>query len=829
MLILPKRAATLHREKRPNKPQILCPLASILLLSAILLLVLPNVNCQIWDPYEVLGVERNSNLEQIKSAYRNLARKLHPDKSDLSEEEAGVKFIELNKAFNILKDPEKRSRFEQSGETEDNRSRTTSRDSQHRRHSREYWAQNGYRTFTFYSGTDSSSLRKISITSSQYYNEFLRDSYSRVYFVFFYASFCPSCSMIEKTWTKITDELSKFNIGSFAINVDNEPRLARDSGVSSIPSISCLVAGQLRPYDLPELSLAHLVRFTKQSMPSNLIVSLTTETDQDRFVTSSLQHNRRAIIVISPEENLKLRWNLLAFELDQYYKFGHIPLKSADYKLFSKKFKLGISDRSRICHIVVFDEDIEKPALILSQKGGDLDYSLLRKHLTRWPFLKLPKLSTQQRFDDLCLHTIPKDGDKVRPRLCVILFTTPSPSTRPNRNKLIEFARLNNLEQDERVVFAMIDHSKQTEFVSNLLDETKTKYPFGDQNIDSTVILLERHPHDSRKAHYMWLENRWNTEDLDELDRAKLLLYNLIQNYKLDPTLMKNKVVLNGLIDEEGPGLIGRVFWRFVNNITRLTSYITHQDSFATVMVLISCALLTSFYVYKGPLSPSMSMNQEASDDEYNRYSTKPNSSANSQPKFDIPLHDELKILELKAETYNGMVRLLKPGYRSIILLTDNETRDELFQSFKKAVWPYRRNKTLLFGFLCLDKNITWYKSLLQKVTGINNLNVNKKNCIGTVLSLNGFRKYLRVYHAKHHEIDRYDIDTDNDGSFFGTDQNEDDIESNTVASLGSKDSGYETQCAAGNLLDRLPIWLDKTFDGLTKRYFLDCWPEDIN
>ena len=57
----------------------------------------------------------------------------------------------------------------------------------------------------------------------------------------------------------------------------------------------------------------------------------------------------------------------------------------------------------------------------------------------------------------------------------------------------------------------------------------------------------------------------------------------------------------------------------------------------------------------------------------------------------------------------------------------------------------------------------------------VDDLNVNKKNCIGTVLSMNGFKKCFRVYHAKHHEIDYYDNETDNDGSFLGFNDDDDD------------------------------------------------------
>jgi DnaJ family protein C protein 16 len=59
-----------------------------------------------------------------------------------------------------------------------------------------------------------------------------------------------------------------------------------------------------------------------------------------------------------------------------------------------------------------------------------------------------------------------------------------------------------------------------------------------------------------------------------------------------------------------------------------------------------------------------------------------------------------------------------------------------------------------MFAFLLVEKNLEWYKKLLMQTLGEQKeLHINPKNCIGTVLSLNGFRKYFCVYHAKHPEV----------------------------------------------------------------------------
>lgn len=65
------------------------------------------------DYYKILGVERGANEADIKKAYRRLARKYHPDVS--KEKDAEQHFKELGEAYEVLKDAEKRSAYDQLG------------------------------------------------------------------------------------------------------------------------------------------------------------------------------------------------------------------------------------------------------------------------------------------------------------------------------------------------------------------------------------------------------------------------------------------------------------------------------------------------------------------------------------------------------------------------------------------------------------------------------------------------------------------------------------------------------------------------------------------
>jgi len=67
------------------------------------------------DFYEVLGVTKTAQVEEIKSAYRKAALKWHPDRNPENKEEAELRFRECTEAYSVLSDPQKRQIYDTYG------------------------------------------------------------------------------------------------------------------------------------------------------------------------------------------------------------------------------------------------------------------------------------------------------------------------------------------------------------------------------------------------------------------------------------------------------------------------------------------------------------------------------------------------------------------------------------------------------------------------------------------------------------------------------------------------------------------------------------------
>ena len=66
------------------------------------------------DYYEVLGLSRGASEQDIKSAFRRMAKDCHPDRNN-GDKSSEIRFKELNEAYEVLKDPQKRAAYDHMG------------------------------------------------------------------------------------------------------------------------------------------------------------------------------------------------------------------------------------------------------------------------------------------------------------------------------------------------------------------------------------------------------------------------------------------------------------------------------------------------------------------------------------------------------------------------------------------------------------------------------------------------------------------------------------------------------------------------------------------
>lgn len=111
------------------------------------------------DYYQILGISRTASEKEIKQAYRKLARKVHPDVNP-GDKSAGEKFKEVNRAFEVLSDADKRKKYDQYGENFEQAEQFARAGGAHSQGQRQYGFPGGGEgtTFEFADAGDSAEL-----------------------------------------------------------------------------------------------------------------------------------------------------------------------------------------------------------------------------------------------------------------------------------------------------------------------------------------------------------------------------------------------------------------------------------------------------------------------------------------------------------------------------------------------------------------------------------------------------------------------------------------------------------------------------------------------
>merc|ERR1719510_48835 len=558
-------------------------------------------------------------------------------------------------------------------------------------------------------------FHKQSITYRAFTNTIVPASHKQPYLLLFYSDWCFSCAQVMPMWSKLVEELEPVGFGMGTVHSEHEREMARKVGVKELPHLVLLTDGKVTHYRESILSVVKVLEFIRRKLPYKLVQRVTDQ-NAEEFL-SGWMDNRVRVLLFGKLDIVRLRYLTAAFHYRDRISVGYVQVNTADTKAVVERFKVNVRKDT----LLVFQEDGNTP---------------------------VASLSNQKVFDSLC----PVESTRTRKRLCVVLFTTEAAEMEPYRQAMRDWLVSHKFSL-ERVRFTYMLVERQKQFVSALTQSEEEAV----DPLQRVVVLWRR---GEGQVKLEWLTNKWDASNTSGQE-LEATLTRLLSSTEV----LAGEAVLDNILDEHAVSMFSRMANRMIeiseilrDNIT-LDELLPAVSLVATVGVIIAGGYLMSYLV---------KLEEEKVQKQLGDKGLKVDKKGKVVP--------ELKIHELRAETYNGMIRLLKPGCRTLVLIVDRESKEKLVAKFYKHAWPFRRNKTLMFGFMYIEKGLSWYKKILNlTLPEPRDIKINPKNCIGTVLSLNGHRRYFCMYHAKHPEaIGRPGYYTAS-GAFMGFDSEESD------------------------------------------------------
>lgn len=233
-----------------------------------------GVLSELGNPYEILGVHRKASQQEIKQAYKQLAKRWHPDKSKSSNAED--RFIEITQAYELLSDSDRRSLYDKKGITEDDFYKRPERQS--------YFTQHPFDDLFVHSGAhfnfqenDIMFFHKLSITSKQYDKKIVPKSEKVPYVLFFYTDWCFPCLQSAPYFRKLVDNLEPLGIEFATVHSTREPNLSRRLNVHALPCLVLLLDGNVYVYKETITNAGKIIEFIKSKFPYKLIPRLNEE------------------------------------------------------------------------------------------------------------------------------------------------------------------------------------------------------------------------------------------------------------------------------------------------------------------------------------------------------------------------------------------------------------------------------------------------------------------------------------------------------------------------------------------------------------------------
>uniref|UniRef100_A0A3Q3W587 DnaJ homolog subfamily C member 16 n=1 Tax=Mola mola TaxID=94237 RepID=A0A3Q3W587_MOLML len=738
------------------------------------------------DPYKILGVSRSASQAEIKRAYKNLAKEWHPDKN--RDPKAEDMFIKISKSYEILSNEERRSNFDRYGQMDENQPTGHSQYHSFRGFQNSFYFDESF--FHFSRSRDFADSKYL-LHHAQFNSDVLPDSYKRPYLIKVTSEWCFACIHIEPVWKEAVQELEPLGVGIGIVDLGYERRLASQLGAHRAPSIIGLVNGRVTFFHQAVVR-EHLRQFIEDLLPHKLVEKVTDESYL-AFLAGWQAENKPSVILFDHFPVFPLLYKLTAFTFRDYVRFGYVNQFDKHSTQLQQRFNVNTYAPT----MLLFKEDTEKPVDVIRVKG--MKRQIMDEFVSNNKFLQVPRLISQQLFDDLC----PVKQFHRRRKYCVLLITGEEQDFLEGNKAFLDFASAN---KKEVLRFAYVYQRHQQPLCQTLLHNQAVLSP-------QVVILERRSP--AGKVVYRSMSSGWNGSEED-----KYRLHEQLELLQKDPTYLSSDATLPELNNEMAPIFIIQwmnVAYDYILQIYDDLLYSNWREMmpilsliFSALFILFGTVIIQAFSEpgESKPEKPKPKEKPQTVDDASSR-------ATSSRP----PKKDFVEVTELTDITYTSNLVKLRPGHINVVLVLTNTSKAALLKKFAKEVFSFSGTQTLHFSFLNADKHRHWMPSLLQLTSDTmqskghsdEDEDDESSDYSGHVLALNGHKKYFCLFRPVFTGDDPTDSSSETSSDKDGT--------------VPKRVSSRATSIEVHHKLDRLGLWMERLMEGTLSRLRVPAWP----
>ncbi|TMS33395.1 hypothetical protein L596_001139 [Steinernema carpocapsae] len=685
---------------------------------------------------------------------------------------------------------------------------------------------------------ENSFYKKHRLSYNVYMNSVLEKTYTKPYIIFVYSGYSQVAHRLENTWKSAVEDLEPLGYGIGTVNSIWDGNLLDTLRYHSNLGLMVVVEGRVLYYrgNMATINSRDIRRFARDAIPKTFLSHVDSNDGLMRVVDSWKHTNKISVVIMGPKPEPRVRYLLAAMKYSHFARFAYVHSKDPQGAMREMKDALGV--KCTMCdNMFVFNDYPEEgPVDRISKPTGNDTFSTeeIDSFMKRNTFVSLPRLSSYEHFEHLC-----PVSSRSSKQLCFILPVTDAAEEAIYIAEVRKYVKKegDRLKKD-KVRFAFVYVNRQQKFMEPFL----LKLPENHAVEKRDLLVVWRLEHTT--VQFGWLKSVVNADEnkfyvtVTDVNKA-------VENVLQGNIQLNHRAKIVKLVNEYAPSFFTRLshravrFFETVSFNLNKSEFLPMLSVIGTMIAIFTLPFLVQ-YLNRPRMRPRPS-NVNADGTEWH-----PDDPTNEKAltKSELKLKAMGKLIrELRAETYYGLIRLLKPGCRTFVILVDSETRETLLPMFASQVWALRNNKTFSFAYLMVDKNLPWFRKLLENIlpadtTENGNENdasqqmykrlqkINPKQTLGTVLVICGWKLYFSMYHPMHNASARkpatnYGFDSEDSESDVSS--NDDDLE-NAALRKATK----SRKLVLRDVLNGFPNWLDRMLEGSIRRYHVPEWPDNL-